>query len=776
MVLLAVAVAAAVGAASAVDAVAPAADRATFGAAAYRFTLDDAHPAAVDATIDAALAWFDDVEVIRRGHIDVEGRGDPIEVRVQDPAAPLGARMLALRHGRHPLALDELAVAENLARDLGVGVGSVLTVDNGVEMRVVGLVENPSALSDGFILASQQFGTGSPSVTLLVDADAHRAQSFRGTGDPVPVFTGRGDGTGLTLVAVVTMTEVALVLVSLLAATGFVVTAQRRQRQLGMLAAIGATEAHLRLVTLSHGALVGIVGSVTGAAAGLVTWFATAPLIGQRAGTRVERFGVPWWLVGLIVVLAMAMTTVAAWWPARITARVPITTALAGRRPQSQPARRSIAASTGLIGAGLAALAVAGDVTSPRRDGVAIHNGFLVATGTTAIVAGVLLVSPAAIRLVGGHVRAFVLPARVALRDLARYQSRSAAALGAISLALGIPLAVTFAAASAEHGPDTGNLSSRQILIATEDLAAPLVAVRTETERQSLDRQVHDIAARLPGSRVTELRKVLDPRLDVSPFGAETIRIDSEASDGDGPAVFLASDEIIDALDISPPPGFELLTAQTGRISYGGAVDPRTGMHPPQPITDVAIIDLDYSSLPSSLLSPDEVVRRGWTSTTAGWLIETPESLTDAQITDIRSMTLSAGLDMERRDDQASLVQLRNGATVVGIVLALGILALTVGLLRGEAVQDLQTLTATGATSSIRRAITAGTAVGLAAPGVIIATISAYAAIAAASTDLPPVPVANLAALALGVPVLACLAAWIAAGHEPATLTRHVIE
>lgn len=776
VMLLTVAVAAAVSVASAVYAVAPAADYAAFGAAAYRFTLDDAEPAAVDATIEAAQAWFDDVEVIRRGQIDVDGRGDPIEVRVQDPAGPLGARTLALRHGRYPVALDELAVAESLASDLGVEVGSILEVDNGVEMRVVGLVENPSSLSDGFFIASPQFGTGSPSVTLLVDAETGRAESFRGTGNPIPVFASRGDGSALTLVAVVAITEVALVLVSLIAATGFVVTAQRRQRQLGMLAAIGATEKHLRLVTLSNGALVGLVGSFAGAALGLVTWFATAPLIGRRAGSRVDRFGVPWWLVALIVILAVATTTIAAWWPARIVARVPITAALAGRRPRPQPARRSIAASLGLIAAGLSALAAAGDVTSPRRNGVAIHNAFLVATGMTAVIGGVLLVSPAAIRVIGAHVRALVLPARVALRDLARYQSRSAAALGAISLTLGIPLAVTFAAASAEHGPDTGNLSTHQLLIATEDITAPLVAARTEAERQILDRQVHDIAARLPGSRITELRKVVDPRLDVSQFGAETIRVDSEDSDGDGPAVFLASDDLLDALDVSPPPGFELLTAQTGRISYGGAVDPSTGRHPPQPVTGAVVIDPDYSSLPSSLLSPSEVLRRGWTSTTAGWLIETPEALTDRQIADVRLATLSAGLEMERRDNQASLVQLRNAATAVGMILALGILALTVGLLRSEAAQDMQTLTATGATRSTRRAITAGTAVGLAAPGVVIATISAYVAIAAASAALPAVPVTNLAAIALGVPALACLAAWIVAGHEPATLTRHVIE
>jgi putative ABC transport system permease protein len=773
--LLAVAVATAVGVSTAVYTLAPAVEDATFGSASHRFTLDDIDPAAVDATIAAARAWFDDVEVIRRGDVRVDGRGDLIEVREQDPAGPLGAPMLALRKGRYPARANELAVAEALAGELDVDVGSILRIDGGVEMRVVGLVENPNALSEAFLIVSSEFGAGAPSVTLLVNSDDGRAESFRGTGDPIPVYAKRGSNGGFALVAVLAMTEVALVLVSLIAAAGFAAMAQRRQRQLGMLAAIGATEEHLRLVTLSNGALVGAVASLVGAVVGLVTWFATAPVIGERAGHRLDRFEVPWWLVVLIVVLAIATTTAAAWWPARIVARVPITEALAGRRPRPQRTQRSIATSVGSVTIGLVALAVAGDVTSPRANGIAVQNALLVATGTVAIIIGVLLLSPFAIGLVGNHVRELVLPVRLALRDLARYQTRSAAALAAISLALGIPLAVTVAAASAEHGADTGNLSSRQLVISTEDISQSVVTQRTETELQSLDRQVRKIASSFSGAQITELQKVVDPRLGASQFGVETIRIDTRGVDGDGPPVFLASDDLLNALGVTAPPGFELITAETGAISYAGAVDPATGKHPPQAVTDPMVIKPAYTSLPSSLLSPEALTKRGWTAITAGWLIETREPLTRDQIAQVRTATLSAGLPMETRDDQTGLVQLRNSATAVGMALALGILAMTVGLLRSEATHDLQTLTATGATSSIRRAITASTAAGLAVLGVLIATTAAYAAITAASKHIPAVPLTNLAAVALGVPLLAGIAGWLAAGREPESLTRQAI-
>jgi putative ABC transport system permease protein len=57
-----------------------------------------------------------------------------------------------------------------------------------------------------------------------------------------------------------------------------------------------------------------------------------------------------------------------------------------------------------------------------------------------------------------------------------------------------------------------------------------------------------------------------------------------------------------------------------------------------------------------------------------------------------------------------SLDQLRIDATAAGVVVALGILAMTVGLIRSESANDLRTLTATGASARTRRVLTAATA------------------------------------------------------------------
>jgi putative ABC transport system permease protein len=56
-----------------------------------------------------------------------------------------------------------------------------------------------------------------------------------------------------------------------------------------------------------------------------------------------------------------------------------------------------------------------------------------------------------------------------------RYQARSGAALEAISLALGIPVAIIVAVSAAEYTAQTGNLSDRQLLIRAANIGGPYV-------------------------------------------------------------------------------------------------------------------------------------------------------------------------------------------------------------------------------------------------------------------------------------------------------------
>jgi len=114
------------------------------------------------------------------------------------------------------------------------------------------------------------------------------------------------------------------------------------------------------------------------------------------------------------------------------------------------------------------------------------------------------------------------------------------------------------------------------------------------------------------------------------------------------------------------------------------------------------------------------------------------------------------------------------------MLLALGILAMTVGLIRGEAAGDLRTLTAAGATSTTRRNLTATTAGALALLGVLLGAIGAYLALIAGYHNdlgaLSRVPVGHLAVTLVGLPVAAAAAGWLLAGREPPAIARQPLE
>ena len=118
------------------------------------------------------------------------------------------------------------------------------------------------------------------------------------------------------------------------------------------------------------------------------------------------------------------------------------------------------------------------------------------------------------------------------------------------------------------------------------------------------------------------------------------------------------------------------------------------------------------------------------------------------------------------------------GAAIVWLpaLIALAVVAMTVGLIRSEATSDLRTLTATGATSTTRRKLSAVTTGVLAALGVVLGTAGAYIALGAGGVaNLLPLPYRDLAIIALGTPLCAAAAGWLMAGREPAAIARRPI-
>jgi hypothetical protein len=106
------------------------------------------------------------------------------------------------------------------------------------------------------------------------------------------------------------------------------------------------------------------------------------------------------------------------------------------------------------------------------------------------------------------------------------------------------------------------------------------------------------------------------------------------------------------------------------------------------------------------------------------------------------------------------LADFTDAATALGIVIALSVLAMSVGLIRSETAPDLRTLTATGASGMTRRTITAATTAALGLLGAILGTAGAV--------------IAGMAWRHSGLTATA--GGWLFAGREPPAVARQSLD
>ena len=736
---------------------------------------------AIQADIAAARRAFGTIGVISRRFVPIPGSAQTIEYRAESPRGAFSGPMLALTRGHYPAGAGQVAITSQLAQALRLRIGSPLSLD-GRHRAVTGIVENPSDLNDQFALVTPSSEGPPQTVTVLLDASAAQFNAFRASFRGPLTWQVRGAGTqGAVAGVALALVTVLLLLVSLVAAAGFAVIAARRQRQLGMLAAVGATRKQLRMVMVAGGAIVGVIAAVAGTVAGLALWLAVAPHLQSFAGHRIDRFAIPWSLVAVGMVLAVATATGAAWWPARVVARLPVTLALSARPPRPKPARRSALLAGLLIAAGVACLALANQSRAP-----------LIIAGALAMALGILFISPLAIRALGAAGRRAPVAIRLALRDLARHQARSGAALAAISLAVGITVAIIISSAADKAAANAGNLPGTQIAawVGQAEAADALVPVRTPVQLGVLGAAVHRIAHALPDATVITLDMPVNPAdkpqpgSQGSPAGQPVAQLGVPLN----PAAGRSGTYRSIPLYVATPALLRYLG--TGPAAISSATDIITTRADPlvlytnttfATVTHVQRIQAPgYTSEPTSLMTPAGLHRRHWTQIQSGWLITSSQPLTAAQLAAAREVAAKAGLVIEARNTQASLAAISAAATAAGALLALGVLAMTVGLIRTEAAGDLRTLTATGATSTTRRTLTATTAGALALLGALTGAAGSYLALAAAHRSHPGalghVPVLYLTIIILGVPAAAALTGWILAGRKPPAIARRVLE
>jgi len=138
-------------------------------------------------------------------------------------------------------------------------------------------------------------------------------------------------------------------------------------------------------------------------------------------------------------------------------------------------------------------------------------------------------------------------------------------------------------------------------------------------------------------------------------------------------------------------------------------------------------------------------------------------------------------VSVETKSGELGLGQVSDGATVLGLVIALGVLVMSVGLVRSETVGELRTLSAVGASSRVRRTITAATAGAIGLLGAILgaagATIAGVAwARSSLGTTFGDFPVIDLLALLVGLPLVAAVGGWLLAGRRPPAIARPALD
>jgi putative ABC transport system permease protein len=778
LALLAVAVAATIGGIALAINASPS-QASELGSANHILVIDGSAPRLAD-DVAAVRSTFGAADAIAHDTLALPGSVATVDLRDQDPSGVFGHSMLRLDDGHYPTTAGEIAVTDHVASLLGLRVGATI-VAGGRSRQVVGIVENPQKLSDEFALVAPGQLDRPNHVSVLVDATQDQLERFR-----LP------DGSGLSLQSysttaasqaaaiVLAIATIGMLFVGLLAVAGFNVMAQRRLRSIGMLGAIGATDRHVRLVMLGNGAVVGVVAAAAGSIVGFVSWIVAAPHLEHLVDHRIARFDLPWWALAATLALAIVTAIGSAWWPARTAARIPVVAALSGRPPRPQPSRRFAAAGIVLAASGYTMLALAHQ-----------RGALLIIGGTLMTMVGVLLLAPLAIRALKLFAGRAPVAIRLALRDLVRYQSRSGAAVGAVALALGIAAMISISAAAADASAagsaGRGNLPSNEMIVYSGDRHGGPVAIASDTALEAAQAAVQGIATAIQASTSTALQQAVDPT-------ARDISADGTGASGTPPAalvkvtpvrkgidealvadLYVATPELLHFDGIDPAtvgPAADVLTPRhdLGGTEIGSAS--RTTLAPSFQRLDLPA----YTSEPTTMITTAAISKLGLQPTTVAWALRTPASLTDVQIAAASHAAAAAGLSIETRSSPTSYGQLRTDSTAIGVLVALAVLAMTVGLIRSETAGDVRTLSATGASSHTRRMITGATAGALGLLGGVLGSLGAYLALLAwhhgKFSSLADPPIVDLLVIVVGLPLIAALGGWLLAGPEPAVIAR----
>jgi putative ABC transport system permease protein len=790
----------------------------TFGTGAAQVTLPGTDP---DLTADIATIArrWGPADLIEKQTITT-GIRQSVPVRAESPHGHYNSPLLSLVSGRYPAGPGQVALTSQMADRYDTHAGGTWHVA-GTTWRVTGIVADPSKLADQFALvAPGQIRHPSQVIMLVGPAAAQKIGGGTVTGVPAAkVSLPTQQVSGVTPAVLILAVEVlGLAFIGLVSVASFSVLAQRRLRALGMLSAIGATERNLRLVMIAGGLVVGVAAALAGAVLGLAAWIAYAPTVQRDTGHAVDPAHLPWWAFAVGIVLAIATPALASRRPAKTMAAVPVVTALSGRPAPPKTVHRSALPGVIVFAAGLACLALSGGLNAlagggGQGGGGANGHALLLLAGLVITIIGVCLVAPLAISvLAAGAAPRLPVAIRIALRDLVRYRARSGAALAATTFAVFLAMGICIVASIRFDNPLNWigpNLSGNQVFIPSQLSPGPGQAMQpSAAQLATLSARVNTLAVSLHASAVP-----LETAAGLYQVGTHAHSVQNFTGPAGDDSVYVATPRLLATYGIKASqiaPGTDILTMRPGLAGVprlemiftpprtcsdndptcGNESQPGADGGPPCTLSNYCLTRpaiQTVSGLPGGTSAPNTVTTEYAVSKyhlqthLQGWLIQAPAPLTAAQLKAVRQFGPANEVQVQTETYNPSLADFTGAATALGIVIALSVLAMFVGLIRSETAPDLRTLTATGASAMTRRTITAATAAALGLLGAILGAAGAVIAGMAWTHSGPSataggVPLSDILILLIGLPLVAAAGGWLFAGHEPPAVARQPIE
>ncbi len=592
-----------------------------------------------------------------------------------------------------------------------------------------------------------------------------------------------------------------LAMVGVIIAAAFATTARRQLVMLGQLSANGADPGFLRRALTLQGTITGLIGTIVGMGGAAIGLAIARDFIVTLMRHDPGAFDFSVRDLAVLGATAVVTATVAARVPTRHVVRVPVLSALAGRRPLAPvPPLRWLKA-VAIFGAGVGILALVALNIRDRRIGQPGLVAMIAILGGLLVLAGAAFLTPVAVTLAARAGRFTGAAARIALRGLAQVRSRSAAVVTAIAIAG----ALAVAGSTAMLGLAVDRNPSARVLLPPN--AILIGSVRGFGSEASGGDVAGDVAGdvtlgvsavkrAVPGTKVRRIFGLAVGR-DGAPLGIEAPWSDAVAT------VIVADATLVRSIRL--PPEDRL------RLRSGAAVSLHAGV--PRSLTiETAVGRATLSPLPVSgftygpyqlgvrpvLIDPAHARRIGVPTGVVGAMGIAPHALSGDQrsrlwsgMVDVYAPNAAASSDAESPfvievgESSADRAGFGNPATVrrwsIAAMIAFAFLVSVTALLLGaaESRDETAVLAALGAAPEVERRIGAVRSWVLAGVGALIAVPVGVIPIAvvfravqqpfAGDTDsglFPHVvfPWITVVGIVIAIPLVVATGAWIARG------------